>query len=430
MSTSYLMATIMKAEEWQENFFNGSSSSPTNVNSLSSTLESTLSIVNTSAPANNSTNSVSNGSVNLSINNKGSVHSSKLANTSQKLPTNHSSSKIPNKPGALPHTAGGSINKIAAQVVPVPSVNNHANLNNSNAKNIQSIKSSTDENRVEIEFTNPIITPSNINNNVQSNNKPWDKKIEKNKLSKRYGEIDSPVLNSNNTVIVNHVSVNYSNSANKVSSKSNNNNNNNNEASDSTKSKSSTSKFGVTTNQSFKPVKEVKDKVRNELKEFNEMMQNVLKVPKTVLRIIHDSCTSISTDSSNSDHTLSLKNNLNISSSKLTTHVWSCGQNTYGELGLGDVNLRKTFAQVSSLDDKCITSIGAGNEHSLFVTKDGKLYSSGYNDNGQCGIGSTQQVRHPTMIQTLEGEEISQVNVYNGCEHTIAITKDGKIFSY
>jgi alpha-tubulin suppressor-like RCC1 family protein len=85
---------------------------------------------------------------------------------------------------------------------------------------------------------------------------------------------------------------------------------------------------------------------------------------------------------------------------------------------------------VTCLDEKRIVGIGAGNEHSLFVTEDGKVYTAGYNDNGQCGMGSTQQVRQPTLIPVLEGEDISQVHVYNGCEHTLAVARDGRIFSF
>jgi alpha-tubulin suppressor-like RCC1 family protein len=114
----------------------------------------------------------------------------------------------------------------------------------------------------------------------------------------------------------------------------------------------------------------------------------------------------------------------------LKSYVWSCGQNSYGELGLGDVLLRKSFSKINFFDDKNVVSIGAGNEHSAFVTKNGKLFVSGYNDNGQCGTGTTQQVRQLSVVQSLEGEEISCVHIYNGCEHSLAVTKDGKLYSF
>ncbi len=165
-------------------------------------------------------------------------------------------------------------------------------------------------------------------------------------------------------------------------------------------------------------------------KEIKDCLQKSFRLPKIILDVLNDYCTII-------DGNLSTKRSNSVNGTKgcggsrgFSTYVWSCGQNSYGELGLGDVNVRKSFTKINSLDDKTIISIGAGNEHSLFVTKDGKLLTAGYNENGQCGIGSTQQVRQPAIVQALEDEEIQQVFVFNGCEHTIALTRDGKIYSF
>ena len=65
------------------------------------------------------------------------------------------------------------------------------------------------------------------------------------------------------------------------------------------------------------------------------------------------------------------------------SHVYTCGQNTYGELGQGDCTLRKSFTKVSFLEGKGIVSVGAGNEHTIFVCEDGKVFVTGYNDNGE-----------------------------------------------
>lgn len=179
---------------------------------------------------------------------------------------------------------------------------------------------------------------------------------------------------------------------------------------------------------------------KKNLKDFKDILQNLLKIPKPMLKVLNDSCTTAAAAASEGSKALSSSA---ASSSQAANHlsdfavrgpvasyVWSCGQNSYGELGLGDAAMRKSFAKVSCLDDKRVVSIGAGNEHSLFVTHEGKLLTAGYNDNGQCGMGSPQQVRAPTAIAALEGEDIAQVHVYNGCEHTLAVTRDGKIFSF
>lgn len=67
--------------------------------------------------------------------------------------------------------------------------------------------------------------------------------------------------------------------------------------------------------------------------------------------------------------------------------MWSCGQNSYGELGHGDTASRKSFERIESLQQKEIIQIGAGNEHTIALTVDGKVLTCGYNDNGQCGQG-------------------------------------------
>ena len=83
------------------------------------------------------------------------------------------------------------------------------------------------------------------------------------------------------------------------------------------------------------------------------------------------------------------------------------------------------------MDSRQVCDIGAGNEHSIFLTRHGKLFVCGYNDNGQCGVGNTQQIKNPTLIQgVLEGEDVAQIHAYNGCEHSLAITREGKVYSF
>ncbi|OWZ24114.1 HECT E3 ubiquitin ligase [Phytophthora megakarya] len=106
--------------------------------------------------------------------------------------------------------------------------------------------------------------------------------------------------------------------------------------------------------------------------------------------------------------------------------VWSCGQNSYGELGHGDTASRKSFERIESLQQKDIVQIGAGNEHTIVLTADGKALSCGYNDNGQCGQGGTARVSHLSEIPKMGENNISQVHAYNGCEHTILVTMDGR----
>ncbi|RLN82186.1 hypothetical protein BBJ28_00012215 [Nothophytophthora sp. Chile5] len=109
--------------------------------------------------------------------------------------------------------------------------------------------------------------------------------------------------------------------------------------------------------------------------------------------------------------------------------VWSCGQNSYGELGHGDTVARKSFERIESLQQKDVAQVGAGNEHTIALTADGKVLTCGYNDNGQCGQGGTARVSHMSEIPKMGESLVAQVHAYNGCEHTILVTVDGRAAS-
>ena len=153
-------------------------------------------------------------------------------------------------------------------------------------------------------------------------------------------------------------------------------------------------------------------------------------VPKSVLRVLQDGCSEYQVNSKT--HAIAASSNSSHHRSIVASKscVWSCGQNSYGELGHGDGIVRKSFTKVAFFEGRGVVSIGAGNEHSVFVCVDGRMFVTGYNDNGQCGSGKTEQVKAPQQVTALEGEEVSQAFVFNGCEHTLVTTKDGKLYAF
>ena len=57
------------------------------------------------------------------------------------------------------------------------------------------------------------------------------------------------------------------------------------------------------------------------------------------------------------------------------------GQNAYGELAHGDTVERHVFTQVDACAHlPAVVQVAAGNEHTLILTENGDLYSSGYNE--------------------------------------------------
>lgn len=113
----------------------------------------------------------------------------------------------------------------------------------------------------------------------------------------------------------------------------------------------------------------------------------------------------------------------------IRSEVHACGQNSYGELGQGDAEQRRSFCRLQAVQEKGVVDVGAGNEHSVLVTSSGTVLSAGYNDNGQCGVGSTTQIRQLTQLSSLQGEKVTRIFAANGCEHTLLLTQSGKVYS-
>lgn len=49
------------------------------------------------------------------------------------------------------------------------------------------------------------------------------------------------------------------------------------------------------------------------------------------------------------------------------------------------------------------------------LTRSGDVYTAGYNDNGQCGVGATQRVGQLTLVEKLAGKGAAQVRYSHCC---------------
>lgn len=79
-------------------------------------------------------------------------------------------------------------------------------------------------------------------------------------------------------------------------------------------------------------------------------------------------------------------------------------------------------------DKKKYTDIFAGNYHSFAVKEDGKLYAWGLNNYGQLGIGDYKNTGTMKEVQVIDGSQV--VNIVGGENHTIALTKNGDVYSW
>jgi alpha-tubulin suppressor-like RCC1 family protein len=103
--------------------------------------------------------------------------------------------------------------------------------------------------------------------------------------------------------------------------------------------------------------------------------------------------------------------------------VYSWGSNTSGRLGDGTTSgTRKLPYHIPTLSN--VIAIAAGDAHSLALTSGGHVYSWGENSDGQLGLGSTLDTPTPTEIPGLSGI----VAIAAGDTHSMALTASGSLY--
>ncbi|CAD6227584.1 GSCOCG00001264001-RA-CDS [Cotesia congregata] len=73
----------------------------------------------------------------------------------------------------------------------------------------------------------------------------------------------------------------------------------------------------------------------------------------------------------------------------------------------------------------------AGGEQTLFaVTADGKIYATGYGAVGRLGIGGTDSVIIPTLLESIQHVFIKKIAVNSGGKHCLALSSEGHVYSW
>uniref|UniRef100_A0A803PIG1 RCC1-like domain-containing protein n=1 Tax=Cannabis sativa TaxID=3483 RepID=A0A803PIG1_CANSA len=108
--------------------------------------------------------------------------------------------------------------------------------------------------------------------------------------------------------------------------------------------------------------------------------------------------------------------------------VYSWGWGDFGRLGHGNSSDLFTPQPIKALHGIRITQIACGDSHCLAVTMEGEVQSWGRNQNGQLGLGTTEDSLVPRKIQAFKGISIKMVAA--GAEHTAAITEDGSLYGW
>ncbi|GAA0165556.1 guanyl-nucleotide exchange factor [Lithospermum erythrorhizon] len=120
------------------------------------------------------------------------------------------------------------------------------------------------------------------------------------------------------------------------------------------------------------------------------------------------------------DHTIAY------SDSRLQIYSWGWGD--FGRLGHGNSSDLFSPMPIKALQYMQIKQIACGDSHCIALTIEGELLSWGRNQNGQLGLGTTEDSLVPQRIHTFMGIPVKMVAA--GAEHTAAVTEDGELYGW
>ena len=104
--------------------------------------------------------------------------------------------------------------------------------------------------------------------------------------------------------------------------------------------------------------------------------------------------------------------------------VFTCGANSFGQLGTGDLSERENPTKLPQLPS--IKLVSLGNYHSLLLDSQGKVWSFGSNIYGQLGLGpSIEKENVPTLIQNLP----IILSIAAGYCHSLFLDENGFVWS-
>ena len=109
--------------------------------------------------------------------------------------------------------------------------------------------------------------------------------------------------------------------------------------------------------------------------------------------------------------------------------VWAWGSNEFGRLGQGDVDLDISKLPLKVLQLQNIVDVRAGKEHSLALTGDGKVWSWGANFSGQLGDSTGRTRTLPVQVE-FPLPDVRIVAIEASSNHSFALDSEGRLWSW
>ena len=105
--------------------------------------------------------------------------------------------------------------------------------------------------------------------------------------------------------------------------------------------------------------------------------------------------------------------------------IWTWGRNDFGQLGDGTAANRNYIVQIGTDNDW--NMVAAGNNHTIALKGGGSLWAWGDNQYGQLGDGTTTRRYTPVSIGTATWASVA---AGAGAYHTLAIRADGSLYAW
>jgi serine/threonine protein kinase len=108
--------------------------------------------------------------------------------------------------------------------------------------------------------------------------------------------------------------------------------------------------------------------------------------------------------------------------------VYAWGSNYFGQICKDGKDWQNTPIKVNGFNDERIVMISCGDSHSMALTESGYVYSWGYNIDGQLGNGCGENQSTPIKVNGFNNERIIMISC--GGWHSMALTESGRVYSW
>nr|XP_047123873.1 E3 ubiquitin-protein ligase HERC2 isoform X1 [Hydra vulgaris]XP_047123877.1 E3 ubiquitin-protein ligase HERC2 isoform X2 [Hydra vulgaris] len=110
--------------------------------------------------------------------------------------------------------------------------------------------------------------------------------------------------------------------------------------------------------------------------------------------------------------------------------VYGWGHNHRGQLGgVSGIKVKSPVLCSAIAAIKPVQIIG-GEQTFFFLNSDGKVFATGYGNNGQLGLGYSETVTSPRLLESIKHINIKKISVHSGGRHCLALSSDGEVFSW